>query len=177
MAAYDHKNQVALRTELKNRKLMTRGLNGILKERLRKDDARGEIRGDLETLHVEYMRDVCSILAMKSTGSREQLVRRLREYNSRKRQARRHFEATQGPINIGLPTPDDRLGPPTNEAVLGTLGSRLYSASYAEYLQEFQTSHGTTQNAFNLRYWESLQRPAMPIEKFWSARPSDYQTN
>ena len=48
--------------------LMTRGLVGILKERLRVDDARGEIRGDLETLDVEYMRDVCTILSVLRWG-------------------------------------------------------------------------------------------------------------
>ncbi len=48
--------------------LMTRGLVDILKERLREDDARGEIRGDLETLDVEYMRDVCTILSVLGWG-------------------------------------------------------------------------------------------------------------
>ena len=60
--------------------------------------------------------------------------------------------------NAGLPTPEDRLGPPTGATILGTLGSRLYHVSYHKYIQDYQLREGTTEHALTLQYWRALRR-------------------
>ena len=86
MATYDHLGQIAARAELRRRGLIVKGLLQVLRDRLSRDDTRGEFRGDLETAHLQYLKDGCNLLAINSKGSREEILERICFYNERKRQ-------------------------------------------------------------------------------------------
>ena len=48
-----------------------KGLLQVLKDRLSRDDTRGELTGDLATAHLKYLKDGCNLLSINSKGSRE----------------------------------------------------------------------------------------------------------
>lgn len=149
--------QVEMRQECARRGLVVYGASDDLKKRLVDDDTRGEFEGDLDSFDIDQLRQGCSFLGINSSGSREQVLTRLRDYNSRKiREQWALWDAT-GTFNDALPTPDDRLGPPNGEPVRGTLGSGLYLKSYHEYIRKFVGKHHTTEHALTLDYWRSMR--------------------
>lgn len=164
-------NQVAIRAELARRGLIVNGTFDVLKARLERDDTRGEFKGNLATMEEEYLRDGCKILSINSRGTKDELIERIKTYNAYKREQRDEEKA--GWLNAGLPTPDDRLGKPTQRKILGTQGSWVFSKSYARYLEEFEREKGTTENALTLRYWRSFKNPDIPPEKLWPIRHYD----
>ncbi|CAF9916458.1 MAG: hypothetical protein ALECFALPRED_010726 [Alectoria fallacina] len=147
-------NQVEMRAELKRRGLVNYGNSTDLKARLENDDARGVFKGNLANMSDQYLLEGCQILCIPSTGKRQKLIQKIKAYNRYKRAQRDDEEKG---LNAGLPTPDDRLGKPTEEKILGTPESRLYMKSYNEYLQDYELRHQTTEHALNLRYWRTLR--------------------
>lgn len=147
-------NQVEMRAELKRRGLVNYGSSTDLKARIQNDDARGVFKGNLANMSEQYLREGCKILCIPSTGSRPKLIEKIRAYNRYKRAKRDDEERG---LNAGLPTPDDRLGKPTGETILGRPESRLYMHSYSEYLRHYELQHHTTENALNLCYWRTIR--------------------
>ncbi|CAD6581632.1 MAG: hypothetical protein ASARMPRED_000662 [Alectoria sarmentosa] len=147
-------NQVEMRAELKRRGLVNNGNNTEIKARIQNDDVRGVFKGNLANMNEQYLRESCKILCIPSTGSRQKLIEKIRAYNKYKR-AKKDDEKRG--LNDGLPTPDDRLGKPTGETILGTPESPLYMHSYTEYLRQYELRNQTTENALNLHYWRTLR--------------------
>ena len=148
----DKITQPQMREEAAHRGLIVYGTSADLEDRLRKDSKRGVFQGNLHSMSENDLREVCRSRSIPSKGNREKLVENIEKYNEYKR---RHGDGWA--INIGLPTPDDRLGPPTGTAILGTRSSRLYLGSYDKYIQEYQLQNGTTENALTLQYWRFLR--------------------
>ena len=86
MATYENLSLLALRAELRRRGLMVNGLMQALRDRLARDDTRGQFRGDLTTAHTDYLKDGCDLLSINRQGSREKVLERIAFYNERKRQ-------------------------------------------------------------------------------------------
>ena len=119
-------------------------------------------RANLAMMSEQHLREGCQILSIPSIGNRQKLIRKIRAYNRYKRAKRDDEERG---LNAGLPTPDDRLGKPIEEKILGTPESRLYMHSYSEYLRHYELQHQTTENALNLRYWRTIRYSDVPFEK------------
>lgn len=167
-AMYEEMTQPQLRAELETRGLIVGGKTRELKARLVKDDTRGAYRGDLDTLAEPYMRDGCKLLSINSSGTRQELVQRIEKYNVyKKAQMDAQEEEMKGSINADLPMPDDWLGEPTRKKILGTPGSQLHSKSYSRYLAKYKTEHGTTKDAWTLKYWRTLRYPHISPDKLW----------
>lgn len=73
---------------------------------------------------------------------------------------------------MDMPTPEDPLGPQSEEeSILGTPASGLYHGPYTRYLKDYERDNrGTTENAWTLRYWHSLNYPGVPIAGLWPIR-------
>ena len=108
----------------------------------------------------EYLREGCKLLSIQSTGDQRILV----GYNEYKRQKIAN-EETERDLNAGVPRPDDRLGEPTGDVILGTRDSNTYSKPYTEYLDNYKLVNGTTKNAFTYRYWRTLRYSSVNVEK------------
>ena len=149
-------SQVEMRAELARRGLVNYGANHALRTRLQSDEARGVFKGNLVDMSDEYLREGCQILSIPRTGDRQSLINNIRRYNAYKRQKIAQEEA-EGSLNAGLPTPDDRLGEPTEDVILGTRDSSTYSKPYSEYLDSYKLVNSTTKDALTFQYWETLQ--------------------
>ena len=166
-------NESNIRAELKARGLSTKGYMSTLRRRLDNYDTRGELKGDLATMSDHHLRTACRLLSIESKGKRNQLVERIKTYNSQKRKRMGETE-DPGDINSGLPTPDDRLAKPVKyENILGTPGSGFVSKSYCLYLAEFKKKHGTTENAWTLRFFRLFMNPDGRPEELWPPRYAD----
>ena len=163
---------VEMRAELRRRGLVLHGRSKELKERLEKDDTRGIFEGNLASMSDTYLREGCRLLSIPSTRKRQELIEDIRKYNEYKRQ-RRDNPPPKWSLNTGLPTPDDRLGKPTGEKILGTQGSPLYLKSYSRYLQEYKKNHKTTENALTLRYWRTNPQPRLSSAELWPIKRAD----
>ena len=163
-------NKLNVQAELQVRGLSTKGYMSTLRRRLDNYDTRGEVKGDLATMSDHHLRKMCRLLSIESKGKRNQLVERIKFYNAQKRKWTGQTE-DPGEINSGLPTPDDRLGKPAkHEKVLGTPGSGFVSNSYCLYLAEFEAKHGTTEDAWTLRFFRLFMNPHVKPELLWPPR-------
>ena len=101
------------------------------------------IRGNLPTFSDQQLREACRRRGISSRGDRQELDDRIISYNQRK-QSEQSSHEDPGWLNTGLPTPDDRLGPPTDNRVLGTRDSDVYHGQYSQYLTGYgrQQHHG-----------------------------------
>ena len=64
---------------------MSHGDNATLRQRLERDDSRGEFRGDVATMSDQYLGDGCLLLSIDYRGPRDVLITRIQRYNARKR--------------------------------------------------------------------------------------------
>lgn len=147
MAAYDNMSRVELRSELTHRGLIVHGMINDLRERLRADDARDILNGCFENMGKKDLMDLCKSLHIHSAGEREVLIDRIKQFNLRKSGEQRGEEEIGWGLNTDMPTPEDRLGPQSEESILGTPASGLYHGPYTRYLKHYKRTNGTTENA------------------------------
>ena len=161
MATSSNLGQIEARDELRRRGLTVGGAINELRLRMIEDDAFGEIRGNLSTFSDRQLREVCRRRGLSSRGDRQELDDRIISYNQRK-QSQQSSHEDPGWLNTGLPTPDDRLGPPTDNRVLGTRDSDVYYWPYSLYLRGYQIDNSTTEGAWTLQYWLLLHNRVLP---------------
>ena len=166
-------NILNVRAELEVRGLSTKGYLSTLRRRLDNYDTRGELVGDLAAMSLPRLRTACRLFSIESKGERDQLVKRIKFYNAQKRE-RMGQKEDPGEYNSGLPTPEDRLAKPAKcENILGTPGSGFVSSSYCLYLAEFEAKHGTTEDAWTLRFFRIFMNPHVRPEELWPPRWAD----
>ena len=161
MATSSNLGQIEARNELRRRGLIVRGELKELRLRLLEDDAFGEIEGNLANSSDQQLRAACKRRGISSRGKREELIETIIFYNRRKRSDQSENE-DEGPLNIGLPKPDDRLGPPTGDKVLGTPESDVHHGPYHLYLENYENKNNTKEGAWSLQYWLLLHNRDLP---------------
>ena len=161
MATSSNLGQIEARNELRRRGLIVRGGLNELRLRLLEDDAFGEIQGNLANFSDEQLQESCKRRGISSRGKRQELIGTIESYNRRKRSDQSEKE-DEGPLNIGLPKPDDRLGPPTADKALGTQGSDIHHGPYGLYLRDYENNNSTTEGAWTLQYWLLLHNRDLP---------------
>ena len=175
MAAYNGMGEIPLRNELERRGLLVDGTVNQLRQRLVADDALGVFHGYLGSMSETDLEDACRrrsipipILIKDHEGDhRQKLFKSLKRYNKRKGGVQANRELCAGWLNTGLPTPEDRLGPPTGQPPLGTPGSGLVFPPYIDYLEAHREKNGTIDDALTFRCWRICVNPGIPLRRLW----------